>query len=153
MSTCLPPHLTTHLSPSLCASQVCGCDEYLLEKFPLSQYKVTADPVASLHLSQFVLHLTYLLPIVHMSRTGQVRLSNVSLKCHPGLGDLQFLTCVSAVHPLLHHRGTSSSPDARVQRQPLLSASRLRLRHAFLQVWPSQVSHLQVSQDTGQEVT
>lgn len=138
---------TPDLSPSLCASQVCGCDEYLLEKFPLSQYKVTADPVASLHLSQFVLHLTYLLPIVHMSRTGQVRLSNVSLKCHPGLGDLQFLTCVSAVHPLLHHRGTSSSPDARVQRQPLLSASRLRLRHAFLQVWPSQVSHLQVSQD------
>lgn len=74
MSTCLAPHLTTHLSPSLCASQVCGCDEYLLEKFPLSQYKVTADPVASLHLSQFVLHLTYLLPIVHINvtyRTGE----------------------------------------------------------------------------------
>lgn len=24
--------------------KVCGCDEYLLEKYPLSQYKVNTDP-------------------------------------------------------------------------------------------------------------
>ena len=43
-------------------------------------------------------------------------------------------TCLPAVYPLLYHSGSSSSPDARLQRQSLLSASCLWLRHTFIQV-------------------
>ena len=38
---CVSPVCLSHLSFCL-SPQVCGCDEYLLEKYPLSQYKVTA---------------------------------------------------------------------------------------------------------------
>lgn len=43
-------------------------------------------------------------------------------------------TCLPAVYPLLYHSGSSPSPDARLQRQSLLSASCVWLRHAFIQV-------------------
>lgn len=42
--------------------------------------------------------------------------------------------CLSAVYPLLHHSGSSSSPDACLQRQSLLSATCLWLCHTFIQV-------------------
>lgn len=41
LCVCLPVRL------SACASQVCGCDEYLLEKYPLSQYKVNHPGLVS----------------------------------------------------------------------------------------------------------
>lgn len=88
---------------SACASQVCGCDEYLLEKYPLSQYKVNhpgpVSPPTCLNT---------------LSRLTSARLP--------------------AVHPLVHHGGTSPSPDAGLQGQSLLPVACLWLCHTFVQV-------------------
>lgn len=43
-------------------------------------------------------------------------------------------TRLPAVYPLVHHGGTSPSPDAGVQGQSLLPAACLRLCHTFVQV-------------------
>ena len=43
-------------------------------------------------------------------------------------------TCLSAVHPVLYNCGSSSSPDAGLQGEPVLPAARVGLCHALVQV-------------------
>lgn len=60
---------------SACTSQVCGCDEYLLEKYPLSQYKVNhsglVSPPTCLSLSRLTSALLpAVYPLVHHGGTS-----------------------------------------------------------------------------------